>query len=211
MVMADRSEVLKVSGVCNRALNRRTSRLTASWCSTSGFSLSSNTSLGTPPNRRNAPSSPSNRSVCPSRNEARICMRLDLQLATWWNFEPNCRTLLCLQLPSPLPNSKLYRTQADDNPVLDRQLLAYYIRIAVMTEKAFSQPIVQPVKRTAPNRFLKSDTPPSRKYRRTVLRAHANSLDSRLAPNQEHVVATLPPTQPEAYPRPASFATMEMQ
>lgn len=80
--------------------------------------------------------------------------KVDLQLATWWNFEPNCRTLLCLQLPSPLPNSKLYRTQADDNSVLARQLLADYIRIAVMTEKAFSQPIVQPVKRTAPNRFL---------------------------------------------------------
>jgi len=37
--------------------------------------LSNRISVGTPPNRRNAPSMPSNQSVCRSRIEARMCIR----------------------------------------------------------------------------------------------------------------------------------------
>lgn len=72
---------------------------------------------------------------------------VDLHLMTRRCLEAHRRSLLRLQFPTPMLHPAFYRPQAYNDPMFTRQFLANDVRVALMPEEAFPQPVIEPVER----------------------------------------------------------------
>ena len=85
--------------------------------------------------------------------------KVDLQLPPRRRLEPNRRPAVGLQLPAPALHLQLNRAQADHDPVLAGQLLAYHVGVAAVAEEPLPQPLVQPVQHRFVRRLPKRRRP----------------------------------------------------